>query len=74
MERSQIKRNYIHRIILHLPENADNHALSDKVSQFHADIIERRLRESALTAKEKLAVIDNILSRLKEREGDNSIT
>lgn len=51
----------------------DLHALSDKINDFHIEIIERKLHSSNLTNQEKVAVIDKILEDLKLREQDGTI-
>lgn len=61
-------KNRIRNIVIHEPKSGDMHALADKVSAFHVDIIERRLRQSDLTAVQKIAVIDKIIENLKSRE------
>lgn len=68
-----MKRSYKNNIILHVSENADHRALSDKVNQFHADIIQRRLKNSDLTTEEKIAVIDSIIAQLKSKEQNGII-
>ena len=39
----------------------DLHALSDKINEFHLQVVERRLNSSNLTTDDKIAVIDKIL-------------
>lgn len=63
-----MRKNIIHNVVVHVADNADIHALSDKVSEFHADIIERKLNQSNLTTEQKIAVIDKIIDDLKSRE------
>ncbi|MGM9607276.1 MAG: hypothetical protein ACI3XJ_07205 [Oscillospiraceae bacterium] len=59
----------IRQVIIHTAEDADLSALDDQVSQWHADIIERRLKESGLSADQKIAVIDRIIDYLQNTEG-----
>lgn len=61
-------QNRIRNIVIHVPDDRDMHALADKVSEFHRDIIERKLNQSCLSVEEKIAVIDKILDDLKLRE------
>lgn len=68
-----MRKNQVQRIIVHIPDHADLRALANKVNEFHVDVIERRLNGSALTADDKIAVIDNILENLKSRERDGII-
>lgn len=68
-----MKRNYVQNVIIHVPENMDFHALSDKINEFHLEVVERRLNSSNLNTGEKIAVIDKILDNLKSRELDGII-
>ena len=61
-------QNRIRHIVIHEPDGGDIHALDDKVSEFHAEIIERKLYQSGLTTEQKIAVIDRIIKELKSRE------
>lgn len=65
-------RNRIRQIVFHEPAEGI-HALPDKVSEFHVDIIERRLNQSDLSTEQKIAVVDKILDALKSREVDGVI-
>ncbi|WP_347295889.1 hypothetical protein [Enterocloster bolteae] len=51
----------------------DLQALSDKINEFHLEVVERRLNSSNLTTDDKIAVIDKILDNLKSREFDGII-
>ncbi len=63
-----MKKNQVRRVVIHGAEkNAE--AFSEKAGGFHVEVIERRLNQSDLTAKEKIAVIDKILETRKPREG-----
>ena len=63
-----MKRNCVQNVIVHIPDNMDLHALSDKINEFHLEVVERRLNSS-----NKIAVIDKILDNLKSREFDGII-
>ncbi len=63
-----MRKNVIRNVVVHVADDADIHALADKVSEFHADIIERKLNQSNLTTAQKIAVIDKIIDDLKSRE------
>ena len=63
-----MRKNIVRNVIVHIADNADIHALADRVSEFHVDIIERKLNQSDLTTEQKIAVIDKILDNLKSRE------
>lgn len=54
----------IRQVIVHNAEDADRSALADRVSEYHAMMIERRLNESGLSLDQKIAVIDKILNHL----------
>ncbi|MGM9600742.1 MAG: hypothetical protein ACI3W5_04020 [Faecousia sp.] len=58
----------IRQVIVHIADDADLSALADRVSQYHADIIERRLKESDLPADQKSAVIDRVIDYLQNTE------
>lgn len=68
-----MKRNRVQNVIIHISENMDFHALSDKMNAFHLEVVERRLNSSNLTTEEKIAVVDKILDNLKSRELDGII-
>ena len=68
-----MKRNCVQNVIVHIPDNMDLHALSDKINEFHLQVVERRLNSSNLTTDDKIAVIDKILDNLKSRELDGII-
>ena len=68
-----MKKNCVKNVIVHMPENMDFHTLSDKINEFHLEVVERRLNGSNLTTDEKIAVIDKILDNLKSRELDGII-
>ncbi|HIW74694.1 MAG TPA: hypothetical protein H9684_10250 [Firmicutes bacterium] len=68
-----MRKNRIRSIVIHEPDSGDIHALADKISEFHADVIERKLHQSGLTMEQKIAVIDKILEDLKSREIDGLI-
>lgn len=68
-----MKRSYIQNIIIHTPDNMDFYFLSDKINEFHVEIVERKLNNSNLTVQEKIAVIDKILESLKSREHEGII-
>lgn len=63
-----MRKNTIQNVIVHIADNADIHALADRVNEFHLDIIERKLNQSDLSTEQKIAVIDKILDDLKSRE------
>ena len=68
-----MRKNQVQNIIVHIPDNIDLRALSNKVNEFHVDLIERRLNSCNLTTSDKITVIDHILENLKSRERDGII-
>ncbi len=64
-----MRKNHVQNIIVHTTNNNNVHALAQPISQFHADVIERRLNQSQLTTEQKIAVIDKMLSILQSQEG-----
>ena len=63
-----MRKNQVQRVVLHWPEEGADCALGDRISEFHRDILERRLEQSGLTARQRIAVIDQILERRKAKE------
>lgn len=58
----------IRHVVVHIADNADLSAIANQISEYHADLIARRLQQSDLSAEQKIAVIDRILE--KQRAGD----
>lgn len=63
-----MKKNRIRNIIIHVDDNADLSSLTNKVNEFYADVIERKLNESNLNAESKIYVIDKVIGFLKTKE------
>ena len=63
-----MKRNCVQNVIIHISEDVDFQALSDKINEFHLGVVERRLKRADLSTEEKIAVIDEIMDYLKSRE------
>jgi len=68
-----MRKNHVRGIVIHLADNINTNALAERVSQFHADIIERRLQKSCLPSEQKIQIIDKITASLKLREADGII-
>lgn len=66
-------RNKIKRVVVHT-EGTDCTVLAERVSAYHADIIERRLKDTGLTATRKMAVIDGIVELLQVSEGNSGVS
>lgn len=60
-----MRKNYVQDIILHTGEHTGVPSLADRVSEFHTEIIERRLSASGLSPEQKIAVIDQIIENIK---------
>lgn len=63
-----MEKGNIRNVIIHCTGDKDNYIVAKKISQFHADIIERRLKELDVTLELKLTIIDRIIENLKSRE------
>lgn len=68
-----MKESRIRRVVVYNAESMDRNALSNQVSAFHVQIIERRLNGLPLTAGQKITVIDQIIENLKSREAGDGI-
>lgn len=69
-----MRKNAVQAVVVHTGSNPHSRTLADKVSSFHAEIIERRLRHADLTAEQKIDVIDKLLASLHSREVDGIIS
>lgn len=68
-----MRKNLVRSVSVHIEDGADLNALADMISDLHADIIERRLKNSGLSPKQQAEVIDRIIENLKARE-QNGLT
>ena len=59
-----MKKNHVRRVLFQEPENSAGN-LSGKINEFHAEIIERRIRRLDLSVRQKADIIDNIIQRMK---------
>lgn len=60
-----MKKNRVQKIVIHDGIDSDNCLATEKIDGFHADIIERRLKASGLTAQQQTAVIDQIINNIR---------
>lgn len=60
-----MRKNIIKSVIIHKVECSDMQFLSNKISGFYADIIERKINQSGLLKKQKLEIVDRIIANLK---------
>jgi len=60
-----MSKNKIQNIIIHNADDVNLHALSDRINEFHVDLIEQRLHNSNLTLQQKITVIDKIIENQK---------
>ncbi len=63
-----MRKNIIREVIVHIADDGNIHTLTDRVNEFHVDMIERKLNQSDLATEQKIAVIDLILADLQARE------
>ena len=63
-----MRKNRIRNVIVHTANQLNFHSLADQMSQFHLDVIERRLGQSGLSTEQKIEIIDKIIVDLKLRE------
>lgn len=68
-----MKKNLVRSVSVHIDDGADLNALADMISDLHADIIERRLKNSGLSPKQQAEVIDRIIKNLQSRETNGII-
>lgn len=68
-----MRKNTVRSVVVHIADNADIHALANRVNGFHVDLIERKLNQSGLSTEQKIAVIDKILDDMKSRDVDGTI-
>lgn len=60
-------KNRVQQVIIHA-QDADLRLISEQVSKFHVEMIERRLNQSQLTTAQKMDIIDKIVQILRERK------
>ena len=60
-----MRQNCVRSIVVHLPEGFDPGTLSEKVSRFHAEVIERHLNQKGLTPEDRIQVVDKIIQTLR---------
>ncbi len=63
-----MRKNIVQNVIIHITEGTNISSLACRTSEFHVDMIERKLNGLGLTTEQKIAVIDKILDDLKSRE------
>lgn len=68
-----MQKNRAQGIILHRNSSIGTHSLVDRVSEFHTEIISRRLTASGLSPKSQLIVIDRIAENLKAKDTNGVI-
>ena len=68
-----MRKNMVQKVVVHVADDVDLHALAKKISEFHAEMIRQRLNQSDLTTEEKIIVIEKILDYLKSRESNGMI-
>ena len=68
-----MSKQIVQGIVLHTPPNSPSQSLANRVSEFHAEVIERRLKQTNLTTEQKIGVLDRILTDLRAREVEGVI-
>lgn len=63
-----MKKNFAQNVIIHTNDTVDFYTLANKVSKFHADIIERKLNQLNLTVEQKIVIVDKIIENLKLKD------
>ena len=66
-----MKKPQIRSIITHFVHDEKPQSLSERITDFHIQIIERRLNNLNVTTKQKLAIIDQIIVSLKTGESQS---
>lgn len=61
-------QNRIHRIVGHLSNDTARPPLPERLAEFHAEVIERRLAQSGLPVDQQLAALNRIILHLQEQE------
>ena len=67
-----MRKNHVQRIIGAPLSGEASRCLINKVNGFYFEIIERKLNQSRLSSRQKIAIIDQILASLKAHEGNNA--
>ena len=70
MKKSKVRKNHVRAVIVHEAENLQDHLLAQKINEFHASVIERRLKQSNLSAEEKLIVLNKLVENTKSGKRD----
>ena len=60
-----MRQNCVRNIVVHLPEGFDPSTLSEKVSRFHAEVVERHLKQAGLAPDESILAVDKIIQVLR---------
>ncbi|MDD3394411.1 MAG: hypothetical protein PHG19_07185 [Anaerotignum sp.] len=63
MRKNKIKNVFVHKVV-----NADIQTLSYRMSEFRADMVARRVKQSGISKNNKLEVIDLIIKYLKSNQ------
>ncbi len=66
-----MRNNRIQRVVVHAPNSVQS--ITSSINAFYVEVIERRLKQSGLTTKEQLFLIDHIIETMKSREVEGII-
>ena len=64
----QATKQKVRQVVVHNASEEGQLALAERVSEYHAVVIERRLHESGLSIDTQIEVINGIITRMRERE------
>lgn len=64
---------FVRKVTVQTEDGTDMAIIYSMMSELHADIIGRRLKESCLSAKQQEKVVSQIIQNLKMRERDGII-
>lgn len=59
-----MKRNQIQHVRIHFVPSPDGKSIAERANQYHLQLIERRLNESALSPMQKTEVLTRIIQLL----------
>lgn len=64
----------VRNLIIHTPMHMDAASLANKVDALHVELVRRKLKQSSLTAEQKVKVIDIIIDDLHQQEVTGALT
>ncbi len=61
-------KKQIKNVFVHVVTYESNNSLTEQVNAFHVEIIQRRLKQSNLTADQKIDVVNRIIENLHSKK------